>query len=558
MDRVQNRCRERITVLAMIDARETIWQAAKAHTMKRSTRELGSVMVRLRICLIFALIAVPSSGVLACPFCSAVSQTFSEEMKMMDVVALTKLKAVAKVSSISSDPQEEVPKSTFEITQVLKGDAYIKVGDSFDTVYFGEAKKDRAFLAMATDAPKLIWSSPLILSERAATYIGKLKGLPESHERLEFFQDYLEDEDEMLARDAYDEFAKAPYEDVINLKPKMNRERLLKFIQDPDVPSNRRRLYFTMLGVCGTEEDAKLLESFMASDDRKSKAGLDAMLACYVILTGEKGLDKVDELFLKNEKAEYSDTYAAIMAIRFHGAETDVVPRTRLVKSLRHMLDRPELADLVIPDLARWQDWDVLPKLTDLFIKADENSSWVRVPVINYLRACPLPIAKEKIEQLKLVDADSVKRAMTFFPLTVEKEEGEATDSPSSEASKDPEAVADEAGGEVTSNKTSQNAPHPKVEGIPSLGPDVQQPQPIRVSADTAVAQAPITVTDPKQARLMQPQTNTSITPPETISLVESSVDEGLNPWVLLSVTFLGGGLCFATMRSILGVRAGA
>ena len=37
---------------------------------------------------------------------------------------------------------------------------------------------------------------------------------------LKFFQGFLEDDDEMLARDAYDEFAKAPYEAVKQLKPK--------------------------------------------------------------------------------------------------------------------------------------------------------------------------------------------------------------------------------------------------------------------------------------------------------------------------------------------------
>ena len=56
---------------------------------------------------------------------------------------------------------------------------------------------------------------------------------------------------------------------------------------------------------------------------------------------------------LANKKAPYADTYAAIMALRFHGSETDVVPKKRILEGLRYMLDRPQLADLVIPDLAR-------------------------------------------------------------------------------------------------------------------------------------------------------------------------------------------------------------
>ncbi len=45
------------------------------------------------------------------------------------------------------------------------------------------------------------------------------------------------------------------------------------------------------------------------------------------------------------------------LALRVLGQETDLIPKQRLVAALRNMLDRPQLADLVIPDLARWQDW---------------------------------------------------------------------------------------------------------------------------------------------------------------------------------------------------------
>ncbi len=146
------------------------------------------------------------------------------------------------------------------------------------------------------------------------------------------------------------------------------------------------------------------------------RAGLDAMIGCYLTLTGPKGMPIVEELFLKNHQAEYADTYAAIMALRFHGTETKIIPRERILEGLRYMLDRPQLADLVIPDLARWQDWSQLARLVQLFKDADEKSSWVRVPVVNYLRACPKPEAKEYIKELEKIDPDAVKRANTFFP----------------------------------------------------------------------------------------------------------------------------------------------
>jgi hypothetical protein len=156
----------------------------------------------------------------------------------------------------------------------------------------------------------------------------------------------------------------------------------------------------------------------LKSEDRKNKAGLDAMIACYLTLKGPEGMPLIEDLFLKNQKAEYADTYAAIMALRFHGTEATIIPKERLLKGLHHMLDRPQLADLVIPDLARWEDWTVMPRLVKLFKEADEKTSWVRVPVVNYLRACPKPEAKEYIKELEKVDPAAVKRANTFFPFT--------------------------------------------------------------------------------------------------------------------------------------------
>lgn len=510
-------------------------------------------MFRLRTYLLPAIVAVSSvANVDACPFCSAVSQTFSEEIATMDVVAIAELQEAGEISKLStSDPQAEVPKSTFVITDVIKGDQFIEQADTFQTIYFGEAKKNRSFLAMATDAPNLMWSTPLILTERAREYLGKLGTLPEGHERLAFFQDYLEDEDEMLARDAYDEFAKAPYADVISLKPKMDREKLVAFVKDRDVPSNRRRLYFTMLGVCGTKTEANLLEGFMESDDRKAKAGLDSMLACYMILKGEQGLDRVDELFLKNKAAEYADTYAAIMAIRFHGSEIDVIPRTRLVKSLRHMLDRPELADLVIPDLARWEDWDVMPRLVDLFIAADENSSWVRVPVINYLRACPRPTAAERIEDLKKVDADAVKRAMTFFPLTPEKKDESKETGP--KASGDPKVNADEPKPVPAAASVSEPTDAQSLAINPAISYQGAGEGQVAQASGAPEAEVP-SATTAKQIK--QTKSVVSINTPDTLTQVESAAETEVNIWVLLGVTSLAGCLCFTAMRSILGLTS--
>ena len=353
----------------------------------------------------------------ACPFCSATAQTFSEEIGTMDVVVIATLVAPPAKKAKDEERGSEIPKGKFEIVRVVKGEGLAKPKEMIETLYFGDAKPGTAFLVMGIDPPNVMWSTPLPLSARAQDYLVKIMKLPrEGVERYTFFQNFLEDADEMLARDAYDEFAKASYDTVKSLKEHMDHEKLVGWIKDPNIPASRRRLYLVMLGVCGDEKDLPLLEKFIKSEDRKEKQGLDALIACYLTLKGESGMPVIEDLFLKNEKADYADTYAAIMALRFHFTDGKTIDKKRLLTGLRYMLDRPQLADLVIPDLARWEDWSSMEKLFELYKKADEKTSWVRVPVVNYLRVCPLPKAKELLKECEKIDPQAVKRANTFFP----------------------------------------------------------------------------------------------------------------------------------------------
>jgi hypothetical protein len=358
--------------------------------------------------------ALASSVATACPFCTSTSQSLAEEIGSMDVVVIAQL---THLPPISDKPGEELAKATFEVSSVLKGAEHLAKGAKIETIFFGDSKLGSTFLIMAIEPKAPQWSTPLPISKRAEAYLSELTKLPkDSKSRLLFFQNYLEDADELLARDTYDEFAKASYAQVIELKDQMKHDQLVTWIKNPEVPASRRRLYLTMLGICGGEQDLPLLESLINSTDRKAKAGLDAIVGCYLTLKGEAGLPLIENLFLKNKKSDYAETYSTIMALRFHISEGGVIKRERLMGSLRLMLDRPELADLIIPDLAQGEDWSAMEQLFSLYKNADEKSSWVRIPVINYLRKCPLPKAKELLVECEKIDPVAMKRANTYFP----------------------------------------------------------------------------------------------------------------------------------------------
>jgi hypothetical protein len=391
-------------------------------------------VVRAWTWVCIGLVATLAGGrAAACPFCSAVSLTFAQEIAQSQAAVLAELVEPPPAASLGPRAEGPLPKGRFRVVDVLKGGDLVAAAGltgagagTVETIMLEQKPVGATFLLMGVEPPDLVWSSPVEVSPRAVAYVKQLGGLPEKGpDRLAFFQDYLEDEDDSLARDAYDEFAVAPYADVRGLRDRMSPDRLLGWIENPQVQANRRRLYATMLGVCGRPADAERIAAILEGTDlppekAEIRNGLDALIACYVTLRGPEGLDLVDRLFLQRQagrEVPFSETYGAVMALRFLGEESDVVPRDRVLRSLRILLDEPKLADLVIADLARWQDWSAIDKLVSLFKNATADNVFVREPVVNYLKACPLPAAAAAVAELETIDPEAVRRAATLAGL---------------------------------------------------------------------------------------------------------------------------------------------
>ena len=401
-----------------------------------------------------AILFAAAASVWACPFCSVESKTLSEETSGADAVVLAKLLKEAPATADSNDPNSGM--ATFQIVEVMNGQEALGAAKEISVVFFGDSDRDKTYLVTGLGKDEIDWTTPLPLTPAAVEHVRKLATVaPAGAERLEYFQEYLEHEDPLLAQDAYDEFARASYLDVQELKPKMRHDRLVKWVADPEVSPSRRRLYLTMLGVCGTQADVPLLEEMIVSDfdamkpalvglvgtgmsmggpvglpvwieavqqdERRKKLGLDALVACYLILRGPEGLDLVENRFLKNHHAEYTHVYSTIMALRFHGDEnTGVLPRERLLASMRLLLKNPDFADQVILDLSRWEDWSVLDQMVDMFKTSDEKG-YVRQPVVSYLTVASEQkgdIGKRAlvaIAELEKLDPETVKTARSLM-----------------------------------------------------------------------------------------------------------------------------------------------
>ncbi len=347
-----------------------------------------------------------------CPFCASINLTFTDQMAAKDVVVAAKL---IDAPELPEDPDADLPRATFEITKVLKGDEVLEKGMEFQALLVGRYPKGKEFLVMGLDPPKIAWTTPIKASPVLLKYLEDIQKLPESGaDRLAFFQDYFEHEESSIAFDAYDEFAKAPYQDLIDLKDRMNRKQLLAWITDEDTSINRRRLYLTMLGVCGTAEDGDALEKMISEGGDTNLRGMDALVACYLCIKGDAGVDLIEEKFLIDDESDFTTTMGAVSALRFHGTEVEIVSRKRIISAVRTLLDRPKMADLIISDLARWEDWDATDKLVKMFKESKKENRWLRVPIVAFLMASPEPRAKEHLAELKKIDPGSIERAELF------------------------------------------------------------------------------------------------------------------------------------------------
>jgi len=515
-----------------------------------------------RICLVLGWLLVQTQVAGACPFCSAASQTLSEELAAAEAAVIVKLvKAAPAITPNAADPaglgatDPDTGMAQFQIEEVLHGED--KLGDlkQIEVVYFGENEANKSFLISGLAGQPVDWTTPLPLSPRAVAYVKQLGQLPEQGlDRLGFFLQYLEDEDPLLAQDAYDEFARAPYREINAMADRLDRNRLRGWIKNPDVGPTRRRLYLTLLGICGQEEDIQMLESLLRYDYGQMKPGiaamvsllgihgsatgatlvdelvradvrrkrqcLDALIAAYLKLKGPEGLPLIEGLFLSNPAAEYTHVYATIMALRFHGEESKAIPLERLQQSLRLVLDNPEIADQVIPDLARWEDWSILDRLVTMF-KKSEQDAWIRQPVISYVLVAgeqPGDVgqrATAALADMEKLDPQGVKRARSYMAFGLLARGGakpKKSETSAEPANKQPVASEEPATAQAATEKPAESAAPASQEAskdtVAAVSKPVDSPQAPATAVATAASEAPA-----KAEPAKQPQTTAADAP---------------------------------------------
>ncbi|WP_166825426.1 hypothetical protein [Thalassoroseus pseudoceratinae] len=405
-------------------------------------------MRRFALFLTIAAIVGGTSLTLACPFCSAPSLTLSEQVDASDEVVLVKWLSARKAeanSSSDSDQNAEIgipgrakgkttpAKTVFEVAETIRSKSGLKVGQKVELPQYREAEQGDLFVLLGTETPvgkTVEWGTPLEVDEAS---FGYLKYAPDAkaptQQRLKYYVKYLEFPDELVANDAYAEFANAPYEDIAAIQESFPKERIRNWVSNPETNVTRLGLYGLMLGLCGDESDAKLMKDKITEETKDFRLGIDGVMSGYLLLTTDDGLKVLEDTKLKaGVKCPFSETYAAMQAVRFMWTYGDgVISKDRLKESMRVLLDRPELADLVITDLARWKDWSVQDRLMELYGTEGYEIPAVKRAIVRYMLVSqktseeddsqPEHVVKGKryLDQLRERDPGIVKQAERFL-----------------------------------------------------------------------------------------------------------------------------------------------
>lgn len=387
------------------------------------------VIIRCCMGLITGLLfSTQSPDLKACPFCSGPSRTLSEQLSQSDTTVL------ARWSEAEKGSLKKEGKTTFEIKTMIRQpeNGVLKVGDQISIPQHRIGKKETLFLLFDTKSgPGIRWDTPIEITELCYHYISQAPPSKEiTTKRLRYFLKFLEHPDQKIANDAFAEFANASYKNIDALSHEMPRGKIREWLVSSDTPVVRLGLYGLLLGLCGQESDIAFMEQKINEPTQKIRLGIDGLIAGYLLLSGADGLKNIEQTKFLSQTVPYSETLAAIKALRFMWTYGDGrISKERLRESMRLLLGRPELTDLVIADLARWNDWSILDRLMKMYGAEEYDVPSIKRSIVRYLRvaakgknkkghgadAVTATKAKQLLDQLRKDDPKTVQSAERFF-----------------------------------------------------------------------------------------------------------------------------------------------
>lgn len=368
----------------------------------------------LFVCVLLLLAGWPLREAQACPFCGPPQTRLSERLTKNDVTVIAEfLESTPGKSGFGGSTRFR----TIERVRGPEGKLTFLKGDTITLPRELNGERGQRCLLFGRKEDEVTWEAPVPLSDEAERYLRKSPAVDDPvAKRLEYFLEYLESKDMVVAMDSMAEFAVVPLSDVMAISSKLPREKIRRWLSDEQTVRHRLGLYGMMLGLCGTADDAELLRSMIETPKSEFPSGLDGITFGYLLLTKTDGLDRLDKIKLRPLSTDFNELSSIMAALRVMWTDGgDRIPRERLRQSMRLCLNRPETAEKAITDLARWEDWSLQERLMALYGAKDFDDRHTRQAIAGYFVAA----SKSKSDEVKLQARKNLDKLRERDPVIV-------------------------------------------------------------------------------------------------------------------------------------------
>lgn len=236
----------------------------------------------------------------------------------------------------------------------------------------------------------------------------KLDAKDQTNNLLFFFR-YLDHSDPEISRDAFLEFAKATDQEIASVARRLDPAKLRAWLKARETPAERLSVYALLLGACGTDEDARFLQTTLEDASERTVNAYDGFLAGYIHLRPREGWELAYSLLRDSRKPMLIRLAVARTVSYFHGAQPKESAE-KVLKCLDAIIAQGELADIAIEDMRRWNIRTRTRDILGLYGKKGFDAPLMKRTLVRYALSCKDdPAARTFVEERRREDAELVK-----------------------------------------------------------------------------------------------------------------------------------------------------
>jgi hypothetical protein len=322
-----------------------------------------------------------------------IPKTWAEWVAMEDAVCQARV-----LSSSAADAGGKPQVIQLEVVEVSKGSPdLVKKGDRITLRGRQTVRpQDLYVLSGSKSGATVYWADSGLgpISRERSVFISHVPPVGVSmRKRLPYFMKFLDSTDPWIRDDVNEEFSHATEKALVALVPLMPRATLRKHLVDSKTEFLRMPMCGYMLGLCGKADDAEALAAKIRDNSRTpddNRYAIGNVMVAYLMLTGEAGLDRLDEWKLKDRTTPFGEAFGALAALNTvweHGR--GCIKKERLLKSMRLLVGNAECADMAVLNLAGRRDWESLDRIVKIYGEGSElDVNANKRAVLVFARSC--------------------------------------------------------------------------------------------------------------------------------------------------------------------------